>query len=50
VSAFAEFVERYGALGFTDVVFHHPRPDDPVWTDDPAIVEAIASDVLPALR
>lgn len=42
VAAFTEFVGRYAGLGFTDVVFHHPRPDDPVWTDDPSIVEAIA--------
>lgn len=25
-AAFAEFAARYAALGFTDVVFHHPRP------------------------
>lgn len=46
VAAFAEFVERYRGLGFTDVVFHDPRPGDPVWTEDPAIVEAIAESVL----
>lgn len=49
VGAFMEFVERYGGLGFTDIVFHHPRADDPVWTEDPAIVEAIAEQVLPKL-
>lgn len=42
LDAFADFVGRYGELGFTEVVFHHPRPDDPVWTDDPAMVERIA--------
>jgi alkanesulfonate monooxygenase SsuD/methylene tetrahydromethanopterin reductase-like flavin-dependent oxidoreductase (luciferase family) len=42
VEAFTDFVGRYGELGFTDIVFHHPRPDDPVWTEDPSIVEAIA--------
>jgi len=47
VAAFTDFVGRYRALGFTDIVFHHPRPDDPVWTDDPSIVEAIATEVLP---
>jgi alkanesulfonate monooxygenase SsuD/methylene tetrahydromethanopterin reductase-like flavin-dependent oxidoreductase (luciferase family) len=43
LGAFTDFVGRYSELGFTEVVFHHPRPDDPVWTDDPAIVEEIAS-------
>jgi alkanesulfonate monooxygenase SsuD/methylene tetrahydromethanopterin reductase-like flavin-dependent oxidoreductase (luciferase family) len=42
LDAFTDFVGRYGDLGFTEVVFHHPRPDDPVWTEDPAIVEQIA--------
>jgi alkanesulfonate monooxygenase SsuD/methylene tetrahydromethanopterin reductase-like flavin-dependent oxidoreductase (luciferase family) len=43
IDAFTEFVGRYEELGFTEIVFHHPRPDDPVWTDDPAIVEEIAA-------
>jgi alkanesulfonate monooxygenase SsuD/methylene tetrahydromethanopterin reductase-like flavin-dependent oxidoreductase (luciferase family) len=43
VEAFAEFAGRYGELGFDEIVFHHPRPDDPVWTDDPAVVDAIAA-------
>jgi alkanesulfonate monooxygenase SsuD/methylene tetrahydromethanopterin reductase-like flavin-dependent oxidoreductase (luciferase family) len=42
VEAFLDFAGRYRELGFTDLVFHHPRPDDPVWTDDSAIVDAIA--------
>jgi alkanesulfonate monooxygenase SsuD/methylene tetrahydromethanopterin reductase-like flavin-dependent oxidoreductase (luciferase family) len=50
VEAFTDFVGRYGALGFTDVVFHHPRRDDPVWSDDPAIVETIATEVLPVMK
>lgn len=49
VEAFTDFVGRYRALGFTDIVFHHPRPDDPEWDDDPRIVESIAAEVLPAL-
>ena len=49
VEAFTDFIGRYHELGFTDVVFHHPRPDDPEWNDDPEIVEAIATDVLPTL-
>ena len=48
--AFRDFVEHYEALGFTDIVFHHPRADDPVFTDDPAMVERIATEVLPELR
>jgi alkanesulfonate monooxygenase SsuD/methylene tetrahydromethanopterin reductase-like flavin-dependent oxidoreductase (luciferase family) len=43
IAAFTDFVGRYQALGFTDIVFHDPRPDDEVWSDDPAIVEAIAA-------
>jgi alkanesulfonate monooxygenase SsuD/methylene tetrahydromethanopterin reductase-like flavin-dependent oxidoreductase (luciferase family) len=42
VAAFGEFVERYAALGFTDVVVHDPRPDDPLWDDDPAVLAAVA--------
>jgi alkanesulfonate monooxygenase SsuD/methylene tetrahydromethanopterin reductase-like flavin-dependent oxidoreductase (luciferase family) len=42
LAAFTDFAGRYRALGFTDLVFHDPRPADPVWNDDPAIVEAIA--------
>jgi alkanesulfonate monooxygenase SsuD/methylene tetrahydromethanopterin reductase-like flavin-dependent oxidoreductase (luciferase family) len=44
--SFRDFVGRYGALGFTDVVFHHPRPDDPVWNEPVEIVEQIATDLL----
>jgi alkanesulfonate monooxygenase SsuD/methylene tetrahydromethanopterin reductase-like flavin-dependent oxidoreductase (luciferase family) len=43
VEAFTEFAGRYGQLGFDEIAFHHPRPDDPVWTDDPAVVDAIAA-------
>jgi hypothetical protein len=50
VGAFDDFVGRYAALGFTDVVFHHPRPDDPVWDEPESIVEEIATEVLPRLR
>jgi alkanesulfonate monooxygenase SsuD/methylene tetrahydromethanopterin reductase-like flavin-dependent oxidoreductase (luciferase family) len=48
--AFGEFAGRYAALGFTDLVFHHPRADDAVWNDPEAVVEAIAADVLPELQ
>jgi alkanesulfonate monooxygenase SsuD/methylene tetrahydromethanopterin reductase-like flavin-dependent oxidoreductase (luciferase family) len=50
VEAFRDFAGRYGALGFTDLVFHHPRPDDPIWTEPDQIVEDLATEVLPALR
>jgi hypothetical protein len=46
LTAFTDFVGRYSELGFTDFVFHDPRPDDPVWSDDPAIVETIAAELL----
>lgn len=50
VGAFDDLVGRYESLGFTDVVFHHPRPDDPVWNEPDAIVEEIATQVLPRLH
>jgi alkanesulfonate monooxygenase SsuD/methylene tetrahydromethanopterin reductase-like flavin-dependent oxidoreductase (luciferase family) len=43
VAAFTDFAASYEELGFGEIVFHHPRPDDPVWTDDPVIVDAIAA-------
>jgi alkanesulfonate monooxygenase SsuD/methylene tetrahydromethanopterin reductase-like flavin-dependent oxidoreductase (luciferase family) len=43
VDAFVDHVGQLRAMGFTDLVFHHPRPDDPVWTDDPAMVERIGA-------
>lgn len=46
LAAFTDFVARYEALGFTDIVFHDPRPDDPVWDDDPATVDRIADKFL----
>lgn len=49
VDAFVEFAGRKAALGFTDLVFHHPRPDDPVWTEPEEVVERIATDALPQL-
>jgi alkanesulfonate monooxygenase SsuD/methylene tetrahydromethanopterin reductase-like flavin-dependent oxidoreductase (luciferase family) len=44
VEAFRAFVGRYEALGFTDIVFHDPRPGDPVWNEPREIVDAIAAD------
>jgi alkanesulfonate monooxygenase SsuD/methylene tetrahydromethanopterin reductase-like flavin-dependent oxidoreductase (luciferase family) len=49
VATFADLLGRCRRIGFTDVVFHDPRPDDPVWTDDPEVVEAIAAELLPTL-
>jgi alkanesulfonate monooxygenase SsuD/methylene tetrahydromethanopterin reductase-like flavin-dependent oxidoreductase (luciferase family) len=40
--AFVDFAGRYRELGFTDLVFHHPRGDDPVWNEPEEIVETIA--------
>lgn len=49
-AAFADFASRYAEIGFTDLVFHHPRPDDPVWDEPESIVDEIATEVLPGLR
>ncbi len=48
--AFDDFVGRYAAMGFTDLAFHHPRPDDPAWDEPESIVDEIATDVLPRWR
>ena len=48
IDSFVDFAGRYANLGFTDLVFHHPRTDDKVWNENPAIVDHIAS-VLPEL-
>jgi alkanesulfonate monooxygenase SsuD/methylene tetrahydromethanopterin reductase-like flavin-dependent oxidoreductase (luciferase family) len=50
VEAFVDFAGRFAELGFTDLVFHHPRPGDPVWTEPEQIVEKIADSALPQLR
>jgi alkanesulfonate monooxygenase SsuD/methylene tetrahydromethanopterin reductase-like flavin-dependent oxidoreductase (luciferase family) len=50
LEAFTDLVGRCQTLGFTDIVFHHPRADDPVWDDPENIVAAIASEVLPRVR
>lgn len=42
LQAFEDFMARYEELGFTDLVFHMPRADDPVWNDPPAVVDEIA--------
>jgi alkanesulfonate monooxygenase SsuD/methylene tetrahydromethanopterin reductase-like flavin-dependent oxidoreductase (luciferase family) len=50
VASFEDFAGRLHALGFTDVVFHHPRADDPVWAEPESLVEEIATTVLPRMR
>jgi alkanesulfonate monooxygenase SsuD/methylene tetrahydromethanopterin reductase-like flavin-dependent oxidoreductase (luciferase family) len=50
VAAFVDFAGRYAAMGFTDLVFHHPRADDPAWDEPEAIVDEIATNVLPTMR
>ena len=45
VAAFSDFAGRHAELGFDEIVFHDPRPDDPVWTDDPRIVDGIAAEL-----
>jgi alkanesulfonate monooxygenase SsuD/methylene tetrahydromethanopterin reductase-like flavin-dependent oxidoreductase (luciferase family) len=50
LAAFTDLVGRCQDLGFTDIVFHHPRADDPVWDDPEEIVAAIATDVLPRVH
>ena len=45
VAAFTEFAGRHAELGFDEIVFHDPRPDDPLWTDDPRIVDTIAAEL-----
>jgi alkanesulfonate monooxygenase SsuD/methylene tetrahydromethanopterin reductase-like flavin-dependent oxidoreductase (luciferase family) len=48
--AFDDFIGRYAAIGFTDLVFHHPRSDDPEWDEPASIVDEIATEVLPRWR
>lgn len=42
VDEFVEFAGRYREMGFTDLVFHHPRAGDPVWTEPEGMVELLA--------
>ncbi|ANH37789.1 F420-dependent glucose-6-phosphate dehydrogenase [Nocardioides dokdonensis FR1436] len=49
VGAFEETVGRAAELGFTDVVTHWPRPDQP-YAGDEQVLEQVAADVLPRLR
>ncbi len=48
VAAFTDAVGRAGELGFTDVVTHWPRRDD-WYAGDEAVLEAVATEVLPTL-
>jgi alkanesulfonate monooxygenase SsuD/methylene tetrahydromethanopterin reductase-like flavin-dependent oxidoreductase (luciferase family) len=50
VSSFEDFAAALDSFGFTDVVFHHPRADDPVWAEPESLVEQIATTVIPRMR
>jgi alkanesulfonate monooxygenase SsuD/methylene tetrahydromethanopterin reductase-like flavin-dependent oxidoreductase (luciferase family) len=45
-SQFQEFMARFDALGFTDLVLHAPRHDDPARDDPEEILEEIAAELL----
>jgi alkanesulfonate monooxygenase SsuD/methylene tetrahydromethanopterin reductase-like flavin-dependent oxidoreductase (luciferase family) len=47
---FLDFAGRYAEMGFTDLVFHDPRPGDLRWDQPVEMVERIAAEVLPKLR
>jgi alkanesulfonate monooxygenase SsuD/methylene tetrahydromethanopterin reductase-like flavin-dependent oxidoreductase (luciferase family) len=49
VGAFEDAVGRASELGFTDVITHRPRPEEP-YAGELATLEAVASDVLPRWR
>lgn len=49
LNSFIDFVGDLADLGFTDVVFHDPRPTDPHWDDDPAVVAQIAQWAYPGV-
>jgi hypothetical protein len=49
VDHFRDVLGRAGELGFTDVITHWPRPEQP-YLGSECTVEAIAADVLPALH
>ena len=49
VAAFEEMTGRARELGFTDVITHWPRPDGP-YAGDVAVLETVASEVIPKLR
>lgn len=46
LEAFRDAVGHYTDLGFTDLVVHYPRPDQP-YQADPAVLEQIAADLTP---
>jgi alkanesulfonate monooxygenase SsuD/methylene tetrahydromethanopterin reductase-like flavin-dependent oxidoreductase (luciferase family) len=50
VATFEDFAGELDALGFTDVVFHHPRADDPVWAEPESLVEDVATTVIAHMR
>ncbi|MGX7826461.1 LLM class flavin-dependent oxidoreductase [Actinokineospora sp. 24-640] len=49
VDAFVHHVGKARELGFTDAITHWPRPEG-IYQADEAVLEAVASDVLPMLK
>lgn len=49
VEHFRDVVGRAGELGFTDVIVHWPRADEP-YAGHESVVEEVAAEVLPELR
>ncbi|GIH14568.1 LLM class flavin-dependent oxidoreductase [Rugosimonospora africana] len=49
VGAFTDAVEKARAAGFTDVITHWPRPEG-WYAGDEAVLDAVATEVLPSLR
>lgn len=49
VDHFRDMLGRAGELGFTDVITHWPRPEEP-YLGSESTLETIAAEVLPALR
>jgi hypothetical protein len=45
LEAFRDVVGRHAELGFTDLVVHWPRSEEP-FRDDRAVLERVAADVL----
>jgi alkanesulfonate monooxygenase SsuD/methylene tetrahydromethanopterin reductase-like flavin-dependent oxidoreductase (luciferase family) len=50
VSSFEDLAGELDGFGFTDVVFHHPRADDPVWAEPESLVEDVATTIIPRMR
>src|SRR4029077_494493 len=49
VAAFVDFAGGSAGMGFTALGFDPPGADDPAWDEPEAIVDEIATDVLPTM-